>query len=164
MSHLENPDLTAANLRQAFSAFPSGVTAVCGIVDGVPQGLVASSFTSVSLDPPLVSVCIARTSTTWRTARRARRLGVSVLASDQGDLCRQLAARSDTKFDGVDWTAPGGDAVFIEGATLWVDCTIDQELRAGDHDIVVLRVGAALSIPGTSPLVFHTSGFRQLAL
>jgi hypothetical protein len=65
-----------ALLRQAFGAFPSGVTAFCGLIDGVAEGMAASSFTSVSLDPPLVSVCVANTSTTWPKLARLDRLGV----------------------------------------------------------------------------------------
>lgn len=65
----------AARLRQAFGFFPSGVTAVCGLADGRPAGLTASSFTSVSLDPALVSVCLAKTSTTWPVLRRLPGLG-----------------------------------------------------------------------------------------
>ena len=75
MTRSEKPSLTADVLRHAFGLFPSGVTAVCGIVDGHPAGLAASSFTSVSLDPPLVSVCIAHTSSTWPILRQCRWLG-----------------------------------------------------------------------------------------
>ena len=69
--------LHPADLRRVFGAFPTGVTAIAAFVDGTPVGLAASSFTSVSLDPPLASVCIAKTSTTWPVLRRAERLGVS---------------------------------------------------------------------------------------
>jgi flavin reductase (DIM6/NTAB) family NADH-FMN oxidoreductase RutF len=62
-------------LRQAFGAFPSGVTAFCGLIDGLAEGMAASSFTSVSLDPPLVSVCVANTSTTWPKLAQLDRLG-----------------------------------------------------------------------------------------
>jgi flavin reductase (DIM6/NTAB) family NADH-FMN oxidoreductase RutF len=83
--------LTAGALRRAFAMFPSGVTAVCATVEGRPVGLAASSFTSVSLDPPLVSVCIAHTSSTWPLLRAAGRVGVSVLAEGHASIARQLA-------------------------------------------------------------------------
>jgi glyoxylase-like metal-dependent hydrolase (beta-lactamase superfamily II) len=79
----------------AFSAFPSGVTAIAGLRDGRPHGLAASSFTSVSIDPPLVSVCVAHTSTTWPLLSTMPGLEASVLGEDQGELCRALAAKSD---------------------------------------------------------------------
>src|SRR5918997_4998820 len=82
---VELDDLSAdpQELRRAYGCFPSGVTAICTLVDGAPDGMAASSFTSVSLDPPLVSVCVQNTSTTWPRLRHLPRLGVSVLAESQ---------------------------------------------------------------------------------
>ena len=82
------PSLGATELRRVFAAFPTGVTAIAALVDGVPVGLAASSFTSVSLEPPMVSVCVARTSATWPLLRRADRLGVSVLGAHQEEACQ----------------------------------------------------------------------------
>ena len=86
-----NQDLDAKRLREAFGVFPSGVVAVAAEVDGELAGLAASSFTSVSLEPPLVSFSIANTSKTWPTLRRAERLGLTILADHHGDVCRRLA-------------------------------------------------------------------------
>ena len=86
-----NQDLDPARLREAFGVFPSGVVAVAAEVDGELIGLAASSFTSVSLDPPLVSFSVANTSKTWPDLRRAEHLGVTVLADHHGEVCRQLA-------------------------------------------------------------------------
>ena len=72
-------ELTAAHLRASFACFPSGVAAVCALIDGEPVGMVMSSFTSVSLDPPLVSVCVDLNSSTWPRLRSAPWLGVSIL-------------------------------------------------------------------------------------
>src|SRR5689334_9351603 len=94
-----------AALRRVFGAFPTGVTALAALVDGQPVGLAASSFTSVSLDPPLVSVCLAHSSTTWPLLRRATRLGVSVLAAHQEHFGRQLSARGGDRFAGLTWRA-----------------------------------------------------------
>ncbi|NED85961.1 flavin reductase family protein, partial [Streptomyces sp. SID11233] len=92
-------------LRRAFGCFPSGVTALCARRGGHPLGLAASSFTSVSMDPPLVSVCVQHTSTTWPKLRALPRLGVSVLAEGQDEICGRLASRSGDRFAGVDWCA-----------------------------------------------------------
>jgi flavin reductase (DIM6/NTAB) family NADH-FMN oxidoreductase RutF len=154
--------LTAGALRRAFAMFPSGVTAVCATVEGRPVGLAASSFTSVSLDPPLVSVCIAHTSSTWPLLRAAGRVGVSVLAEGHASIARQLAGKAADRFTGVDWTDGPGHSVFIHGAALWLDCSVSREVPAGDHDIVLLEIRAVTPHPDRNPIVFHGSHFRQL--
>jgi flavin reductase (DIM6/NTAB) family NADH-FMN oxidoreductase RutF len=156
--------LTGEVLRGAFAAFPSGVTAVAALVEGTPVGLAASSFTSVSLDPPLVSVCIARTSTTWPKLRDVPRIGVSVLAEDHGDIARTLAGRSDDRFANLEWKDDGTGAVLVMGSALWLTCTVDAELPAGDHDIVLLRIAELQVFPEVAPLIFHASSFRQLGV
>ena len=97
VSHLE-----PSTLRQAFGAFPCGVVAVAARVDDRQVGLAASSFTSVSLEPALVSFSVANTSSTWPVLRRAGHLGLSVLADHHGDVCTQLAGPADHRFDGLD--------------------------------------------------------------
>jgi flavin reductase (DIM6/NTAB) family NADH-FMN oxidoreductase RutF len=163
MTHSEKPSLTSDVLRHAFGLFPSGVTAICGMVDGHPAGLAASSFTSVSLDPPLVSVCIAHTSSTWPMLRQCRWLGVSVLAQDHGPVARQLAAKHVERFQDVAWEAAEGGAVFLQNAALWLECSVTREVSAGDHNIVLLDVAAAMPYPDITPMVFHGSKFRSLA-
>jgi flavin reductase (DIM6/NTAB) family NADH-FMN oxidoreductase RutF len=106
--------LDARALRQAFGCFPSGVTAVCGIVDGTPVGMAASSFTSVSIDPPLVSVCVANESATWKALRKLDVLGVSVLSTEHEQACRQLAAKDGDRFAGLGWYATDDGAVMME--------------------------------------------------
>lgn len=149
-------------LRSAFAAFPSGVTAVCATRGDDVVGLAASSFTSVSLHPPLVSVCIARTSTTWPVLRAGGHLGVSVLAEDQDQLARQFAARVTDRFAGVRYTPRPSGAVLVDHSCLWLECTVFDELPAGDHVIALLEVQAITTFPERSPLIFHSSEFRQL--
>lgn len=149
-------------LRSAFSAFPTGVTVVAAVRADERVGMAASSFTSVSLDPPLVSVCIARTSSTWPTLRTGARLGVSVLADDQHLLARQFAARNRDRFAGVRATMSSTGAVLIDNACLWLECTVHAELPAGDHVIALLEVQRLETFPQRAPLVFHGSEFRQL--
>lgn len=157
------PVTAVDQLRQAFGCFPSGVSAVCAQADGVPVGLAASSFTSVSVDPPLVSVCMQHSSTTWPKLRALPRLGPSVLAEGQDDICARLASRTGDRFAGTDWFASGDGSVFVHGATLWLDCTIHAEVPSGDHNIVLLRIHGLSADPGALPLVFHGSRFRRLA-
>ncbi|SHN05437.1 flavin reductase family protein [Actinacidiphila paucisporea] len=155
--------LSPARLRQVFSAFPTGVTAIAALVDGVPVGLAANSFTAVSLDPPLLTVCMAHTSTTWPLLADLPRLGVSVLGADQEHACAQLASRSADRFADLDWHATDGGAVLLDGATAWFDTSVERLIRAGDHDIVLLRIRAMDADHDVAPLVFHGSRFRRLA-
>ncbi|MDT5110426.1 MAG: hypothetical protein QOE20_2316 [Mycobacterium sp.] len=156
-------DFDQSLLRQAFGCFPSGVTAFCGLLDGVAEGMAASSFTSVSLDPALVSVCVANTSTTWPKLAKLDRLGLSVLAGDHAPIARALASKTGDRFDGVDWTATDSGAVFVHGATLWLECAPFKRIAAGDHEIVVLQIVALAMYPDVAPMVFHRSNFHELA-
>ena len=130
-------------LRRVFGAFPTGVTAVAGLAEGSPLGIAASSFTSVSLDPPVVSVCTAHSSTTWPRLRHIPRVGISVLGAHQEDACRRLGGRGDDrggKFATLRWRATEGGAVFVEGASAWLECSVYREVTVGDRDIVLLLV------------------------
>ena len=152
-----------ALLRQVFRCFPSGVTAVCAIIDGEPVGMAASSFTSVSLDPPLVSVCVQNSSRTWPHLRTADRIGLSVLSESQGVLCRALAAREGDRFSAVSWSRTDDGAIFIDDAVALLDCTLHSEVPAGDHAIALLRIHQVRADLETAPLVFHGSRFHRLA-
>ncbi|SFW86688.1 flavin reductase family protein [Amycolatopsis australiensis] len=163
------PDLQAVEhlgdreLRSAFGSFPTGVTALCALGENGPDGMVASAFTAASLAPPLVTVCVQRTSATWPRLRRQPHLGVSILAAGQEAACRSLSARTGERFAGVAWEAAGSGAVFVTGAVSWLDCVVHDELPAGDHVIVVLRIRRLLATRDRLPLVFHASRFRALA-
>lgn len=150
-------------LRNAFGCFPSGVTAICAMIDGEPTGMSASSFVSVSLDPPLVLVCIQNSSATWRKLKDAPRIGVSVLGEEHDRACSQLAAKSGDRFDRLEWFATDGGAVLLEGAAASLDCSVVDEIAAGDHQLVLLRIEALNFQPTVNPLVFHGSRFRKLS-
>ncbi|SEG55543.1 NADH-FMN oxidoreductase RutF, flavin reductase (DIM6/NTAB) family [Actinacidiphila yanglinensis] len=158
----EDGAFTSTALRGVFGAFPTGVTAIAALVDGVPVGLAASSFTSVSLDPPLLSVCVAHTSTTWPTLAHRARLGVTVLGADQDRACARLAARDGDRFEGLEWRATADGAVLLDGGSAWFDCSVERHVPAGDHDIVLLRIHALDADHATAPLVFHAGRFRRL--
>ncbi|MCF8586859.1 flavin reductase family protein [Gordonia liuliyuniae] len=150
-------------LKQAYSCFPTGVVAVCRRTsDGDDIGMSASSFTTVSLDPPLVSVCVRDGSSTWPRLVTADRLGVSVFASHQGDACRRLAGPPESRFDDVHRSITDSGALFIAGAAAQLECSVLQEVPAGDHLVVLLQIHALRSDPSVDPLVFHASTFRAL--
>jgi flavin reductase (DIM6/NTAB) family NADH-FMN oxidoreductase RutF len=154
--------LEPLRLRRVLGSFPTGVTVIAALVEGVPAGLAANSFVSVSLEPPMVSVCVAHSSTTWPVLRRARRLGVSVLGAHQEHVGRRLSARGVDRFAALAIrTSPDG-AVLLDGSSAWLDCEIEREIPAGDHDIVLLRVHDLDADPEVAPLVFHGSRYRRL--
>jgi flavin reductase (DIM6/NTAB) family NADH-FMN oxidoreductase RutF len=155
--------LEPTDLRRVFGAYPTGVTAVAALVDGIPMGITANSFTSVSLDPPIVSVSVAHTSTTWPSLRSAARLGISVLGAHQERHGRALSERRGDRFDSVRWRAAGDGAVLLDGASAWLTCSIEREIRVGDHDLILLQVHALDSDPAVPPLVFHGSRYRRLS-
>lgn len=152
----------AAGLRAAFGQFPTGVTAVCALHGNTPLGIAASSFVGVSMDPPLVGVCIQHTSTTWPQLRDLPRLGLSVLGDTQDAACRRLAGKTGDRFVGLTRHHTDEGALFLEGATAWLDCAIERTVPAGDHDLVLFRVHRQCVYPDHAPLVFHASGFHSL--
>ncbi|KAB2813207.1 flavin reductase family protein [Pimelobacter simplex] len=159
-----NQDLAPARLREVFGTFPTGVVAVAAQVDGLLTGLAASSFTSVSLVPPLVSFSIAATSRTWPDLRRAGRLGVTILAQHHGGLARQLAGPAEHRFDGVPVHVTEQGAVTVDGGIAHFDTSLYREVEAGDHVIVLLELHAVgdRAPEAGRPLVFHRSGFTRV--
>jgi flavin reductase (DIM6/NTAB) family NADH-FMN oxidoreductase RutF len=167
VTDLVEVELAADNrraLRDTFGCFPSGVTAICADLGaGGRVGMAVSSFTSVSLDPPLVAICIDLKSTTWVNLRTAPRLGASVLAAEHDRAARQLASRSGDRFSDLAIERTDDGALFLQGASAWFDCSIEAEVGAGDHLIVVLRVHRHHARGDVAPLVFHRSAFSSLA-
>jgi len=157
VTHLE-----PSTLRQAFGAFPCGVVSVAAQVDGAHVGLAASSFTSVRLEPPLVSISVAKTSKTSPDLRRTSHLGVTILADHHGEVCRQLAGPVDERFDGISVSATDDGAVTLDEGLARFDFSIYREVEAGDHTIVLLRLHAVEHTDTSLPLVFHRSGFTRI--
>ncbi|MCV7193091.1 flavin reductase family protein [Mycolicibacterium brumae] len=164
MISIESLEADPNALRRAFGCFPSGVTAVSALVDGAPIGMAASSFTSVSLEPALVSLCFQAGSGTWKMLRTLPKLGISVLAQGQDDICMTLARRADNRFASVAWDHTEEGAVLVRGATAWLECSPYAELPAGDHTIALLQIHGLIAKPDAAPLVFHGSKFRRLAV
>lgn len=164
MTELDATTGNPVQLRRAYGCFPSGVTAICALDGaGTPVGMAASSFTSVSVEPALVSVCVQTSSTTWPRLRGLPRLGVSVLAEEQNAAAQRLAMKSGDRFAELDWVGTDDGGILVRGAVAWLDCSIHAEVTAGDHEIVLLAIHALRADPDRAPLVFHGSRFRQLA-
>ncbi|WRY97685.1 flavin reductase family protein [Streptomyces sp. NBC_00481] len=132
--------------------------------DDHPAGFACQSFSSLSLDPPLVAFMVGRTSTTWPRIARAGVFCVNVLGADQSELCRRFAVSGADKFAGVAHDpAPATGSPRLTGAAAWIDCTIHAVHTGGDHLIVVGRV-EALGTGGEAvpPLLFHRGRFGEL--
>ncbi|WP_113701188.1 flavin reductase family protein [Nonomuraea lactucae] len=151
-----------ATLRLGFGQIPSGIAALCALLDDEPTGMVASTLTGVSLDPVLVSVCVQRSSRTWPRLREAPRLGISVLAEDQGHLCLRLARPEGDRFSGVPWRGRHHGAILIDGAALHLETHLVAEYEAGDHVIALLGVEVLRGRTDVEPAVFHRSAIRRL--
>jgi len=153
-----------AHFRRVFGHLPTGVTVVTAFAGAgeEPVGMAANSVTSVSLDPPLLLLCPALTSTTWPTLREAGRFCVNVLAHDHEEVSRQFAAAGVDRFAGVSWH-PGRAGPALDDGVAWIDCEIDAEHPAGDHTIVLARV-LDLDVSGTyRPLVFFGGRYGTFA-
>jgi flavin reductase (DIM6/NTAB) family NADH-FMN oxidoreductase RutF len=160
--HVTADQMDARVLRQAFGTFPSGVVALCAVVDGEPQGMVASSFVTVSLEPPFVAFCVQWTSTTWPQLETRPRIGVSVLGESHDTAARQLASKVGSRFADLPVQTTEDGAIFLQGAGAWLDCSVEATMPAGDHGIVLLRMHALTLHDGVAPLVFAGSGFHRL--
>lgn len=139
-------------LRDAFGAFMTGVTIVTTVsADGAPAGLTANSFTSVSLDPALLLVCLSGRSRTLPSIRASGGFAVNILAEGQRDLSNRFAGRSDDRFAGVDWTPGPRGGPILTGACGWFDCALHDEVAAGDHLVMIGKV-EGFGLIGGKPL------------
>ncbi|ONI82901.1 hypothetical protein ALI144C_17730 [Actinosynnema sp. ALI-1.44] len=153
--------LDARRLRDILGRFATGVVAITGLDPrtGRPVGLAVNSFTSVSLDPPLVAFCVAHTSTSWPVVRTSGRYCLNILGDDQRKVSAQVAAKGGDKFRGLDWSASPGGMPVLPGSVAWLECSLFAEHLAGDHVIVVARVHHADLGDGARPLVFFGSEY-----
>jgi len=148
--------------RDALARFATGVAFVTATPAGEPAGLIVNSLASVSLEPPLVSFCPARSSLTWRRMRRTGRFGVNVLARQHERFVTRAAPPGTDRFAGLDWSAGEGGVPLVAGALAALECQIVAEHPAGDHTIVVGRVERIRVRAGDDPLVFYAGAFRAV--
>jgi 3-hydroxy-9,10-secoandrosta-1,3,5(10)-triene-9,17-dione monooxygenase reductase component len=151
-----------AKFRQVLGHFPTGVTVITAIHEGVPVGLAVGSFASLSLDPPLVLFCPGGQSSSWPKIRAAGSFCVNILGADQEHVCRVFASKEPDKFANLGWakTAVTGSPR-LDGVLAWIDCTIEQVLPGGDHAIVVGAVKDLDATDSSGPLVFYRGGYGR---
>ncbi len=151
-----------ALFRRALGQFASGVTVVTTRdAQGRPLGLTVSSFCSVSLDPPLVLVCVDKRSETHDGFEASRVFAVSVLAEGQEELARRFAFGGPAKFADAALATGRAGVVLVPGALAHLECHVVSAHEAGDHTIYVGEL-AALSVSPGRPLLYHASGYRRV--
>jgi 3-hydroxy-9,10-secoandrosta-1,3,5(10)-triene-9,17-dione monooxygenase reductase component len=156
--------IDGASFRRILGHYPTGICAITGMQqDRTPAAMIVGSFTSVSLDPPLVAFFPDKGSASWPKIEACGGFCVNVLADDQEALCRILASKDPDKFDGVPHRLSPRGAPILDGALAWIDCSLHAVHEAGDHYIVLGQVHAMdIHHPGT-PLLFHKGSYGRVA-
>ncbi|MEJ7633549.1 flavin reductase family protein [Aeromicrobium sp.] len=158
----EAAQAAARTYRDVLGQYASGVTVVTTTLGGVPVGMTCQSFTSVSLDPPLVAFLPMKTSRAFAAIRQSRRFCVNFLAADQTDVSNSFASQAVDKFDGVAWHSTSNGMPRLEDTVGWVDCTVQDVHEAGDHYLVIGKVEDLGQGQGHTdkPLLFHQGRYR----
>lgn len=145
-------------LKAALGSFATGVTVVTLLLGDRPHGLTANSFTSVSLAPPLIAVCLARRSRVLSRIRPGTGFAVNVLASDQDELCRRFAGPAEDRFAGVAWSPGVVGAPLLTGSLAVLECCLERWFYGGDHVILLGAVRSASS-SARAPLLVYRGAF-----
>jgi flavin reductase (DIM6/NTAB) family NADH-FMN oxidoreductase RutF len=157
--------LDVAELRRTLGSFATGVTVVTTLdPEGAPKSFTANSFTSVSLDPPLVLICVDKAASCYPAFAGATHFGVNILCEQQQHVSRTFASRSADKFADMPWISGiAGSPIFPDSAA-WLDCALHDRLEAGDHLIVIGRVLSFGHSPEKQPLGYHRGSYVTFAL
>jgi 3-hydroxy-9,10-secoandrosta-1,3,5(10)-triene-9,17-dione monooxygenase reductase component len=149
-----------ARFREVLGHFATGITIVTATDEGQPVGFSCQSFAALSLDPPMVILAPAKSSTSWPRIARAGSFCVNILGEHQEAVCRAFAVSGGDKFDGVDWTPGVTGSPLIDGSLATVECTLGAIYEGGDHELVTGHV-VDMEIGKGSPLIFYRSGFGR---
>ena len=150
-------------LRHCFGTFMTGVTVVTTIDDkGKPIGFTANSFTSVSLDPPLLLICVDNSSDHIETYSNGSGFVINVLAENQKDLSNRFASPIEDRFEGIDWQKSERGNPMLSGTAAFFDCSTEKTIDAGDHQIIIGRIHDCNS-NGKSGLGYHRGQYFTLS-
>lgn len=153
--------IDSSKFRHVLGHFPTGVTVVSADPGDGPVGMAVGSFTSVSLDPPLVAFLPAKTASAWPGIEKAGHFCVNVLAENQADLSGVFSSKIEDRFAGVEWTTAATGAPVITGCLAWIDCEIEAVYEGGDHWIVLGRVNDMDATEDGGPLLFFRGGYGR---
>jgi flavin reductase (DIM6/NTAB) family NADH-FMN oxidoreductase RutF len=158
----ERSRVTSEEFRRAAGRFATGITVATAMdTDGSPHGLTVNSFTSVSLQPPLVLVCIAHAAVTVECFRTAKYFGVNILGAEQREISDRFSRKGHNRFEGLDWR-PGATGVpLLSGILAAMECEVHSTFRAGDHDIFLGQV-VRTEVHDGPPLLYYASGYHTL--
>jgi flavin reductase (DIM6/NTAB) family NADH-FMN oxidoreductase RutF/DNA-binding IclR family transcriptional regulator len=150
--------------RQVLGQFPTGVCVVTAAPPGAPlAGMVVGSFTSVSLEPPLVAFLPDRSSSSWPKIEAAGKFCVNILGADQEALCRRFASKGGDKFEGIAYRPAQSGAPILDDCVAWIDCEIASVTEAGDHFIVLGKVNELQINTGGLPMLFFQGGYGKFS-
>jgi len=157
---LRGPD--ADLLRHVLGHYPTGVAVITAHTASGPVGMAMNSFTSLSLNPPLVLFCPATASTTWPVLRDVGSIAINVLSAGQESLSRKFATKAVDRFSEASWSVGENGAPLLHDALGWLECTVRSESEAGDHTVVIAeieRMNVHWEI--TEPLVFFRGQYYR---
>ncbi len=153
------------HFRDILSHYPTGVSVITSVGDdGFPLGMSVGSFTSVSLDPPLVAFLPGTSSTTWPKIKASGKFGVNVLADGQHELCGGFAKPGGAKFEGVAYRLSPTGVPVIDNAAAWIECSLYAVYEAGDHEIALGRVVALSADADKKPLLVFKGSYGGFML
>ena len=158
------PSFDSSKFRQVLGHFPTGVTVVTAAPGDDFVGMAVGSFSSVSLDPPLVAFFAGRDSDSWPGIEAAGAFCVNVLSDQQEGLSRRFAAKEGDKFEGIGWRPAGSGSPLLDGVLAWIDCDIESVTEMGDHFCVLGRVRELEVGHDGSPLVFFRGGYGRFTV
>lgn len=150
-----------SKFRHVLGHFPTGVTVVAADPGDAPVGMAVGSFTSVSLDPPLVAFLPAKTASAWPGIEAAGHFCVNVLGEDQADVSGLFSSKVEDRFASVDWSPGATGAPVIDGCLAWIDCEIETVYEGGDHWVVLGRVVGMDASGDGGPLLFFRGGYGR---
>jgi flavin reductase (DIM6/NTAB) family NADH-FMN oxidoreductase RutF len=163
---LNDRQFDEAAFKATVGRFPTGLTVVTGVAAGEPQGLTLQSFMSLSLNPTLIAVAVAKTSSTWPKIEPSGSFAVNVLADGHDGIAQRFASTAADRFTSVAFSAARSGNPVLDDAAAWLDCTIVTTFETGDH---VLVVGGVVELMGPAhvgvehPIVYYRSRFHSLA-
>ncbi|HLQ32591.1 MAG TPA: flavin reductase family protein [Chloroflexota bacterium] len=149
--------------RRALGCFATGVTVITAMdTDGKPRGLTANAFSSLSLDPTLVLVCVDHRSDTFPVIGQAEFFAINILGEEQREISQRFARKGEDKFEGVPFRQGQTGAPIIEGALAVIECLVHQAYEAGDHTIFIGNVQHVEHLPSGKPLLFFRGNYASL--
>lgn len=156
------PAIDQQHFRRACGKFATGITVVTvRDASGAPHGMTANSFTSVSLDPPLILLCVDYRARVLEHLELGTAIGVHMLSEQQQEVSARFARSGQDRFDGVEWAAGESGAPLLPGCLATLECSITKVYEGGDHAIVLAEVRRAAWEEGR-PLIYFNSGYQAL--